>query len=268
MKFGKRYKMWLFCKIYLKGRNTCMDKRDEDTKKVYVYVDESGSITKTNISNNRYFVIAMLFTEEPEVVRRLFKKKISQLMRKNAKYKNMILSNKEIKGSDISETIKKQVYEHILKYASDKIEVGLIVLDNQYTKEKFIENHARTFNYMLQVYLDSCYRKHSKFMSGTGQMEFVVDEQNIATMAKYGLEEYLNQQLTICNQLCDTFVVRYTDSKNEKLVQLADFVANTFYRNIEKNNEESKANVGMWIPTLCNKDVFDFSKYHDIRLNL
>lgn len=87
-------------------------------------------------------------------------------------------------------------------------------------------------------------------------------------MAKYGLEEYLNQQLTICNQLCDTFTVQYTDSKNEKLVQLADFIANTFYRNIEKNNDESKGNVSMWLPTLCNNDVFDFSKSHDIQLNL
>ena len=52
-------------------------------KTVYVYVDESGSITKTNISNNRYFVIAMLFTEDPVAVRRLYKKRISQLMRKN-----------------------------------------------------------------------------------------------------------------------------------------------------------------------------------------
>lgn len=138
-----------------------MDERNESTKKVYVYVDESGSITKTNISNNRYFVIAMLFTEEPEVIRRLFKKKISQLMRKNVKYENMILSNKEIKGSDISENIKKQVYEHVLKHASDKIEVGLIV-----------------------------------------------------------------------------------------------------------NNDESKGNVSMWLPTLCNNDVFDFSKSHDIQLNL
>ena len=61
----------------------------DETKKertVYVYVDESGSITKTNISNNRYFVIAMLFTEDPVAVRRLYKKKISQLMRKSDTY--------------------------------------------------------------------------------------------------------------------------------------------------------------------------------------
>ena len=62
----------------------------ENVKTVYVYVDESGSITKTNISNNRYFVIAMLFTENPVAIRRLYKKKISQLMRKSDIYRNLI----------------------------------------------------------------------------------------------------------------------------------------------------------------------------------
>lgn len=237
-------------------------------KTLYVYVDESGSITKTNISNNRYFVIAMVFTDDPVKIRRLFKKKISQMMKKNEKYKDMIYSKKEIKGSDISETTKRNVYKHILENGSEKLELGLIVLDNEYTTDRFIENHARTFNYLIQTYLDSCFRNHSKFMKGHGKIQLIIDEQNIATGADYELCGYLNQQLTLKNPICDLFDVAYMDSKNEKLVQLADFVANTFYRNIEKNNQESKETVGMWIHTLCNGDVFDFSDSHDISLNL
>ena len=57
----------------------------QEEKTLYVYVDESGSITKTNISNNRYFVIAMIFTDDPMVIRRLYKKKVSQI------WKNRIL---------------------------------------------------------------------------------------------------------------------------------------------------------------------------------
>lgn len=239
-----------------------------EEKTLYVYVDESGSITKTNISNNRYFVIAMIFTDNPIAIRRLFKSKISQMMKKNDKYKDMIQLKKEIKGSDISETTKKNLYQHILEHGSDKLELGLIVLDNEYTTDKFIENHARSFNYMIQTYLDSCFRNHSKYMKGYGKIEFIIDEQNIATGAEYELCGYLNQQLTLKNPICDLFEVTYTDSKNEKLVQLSDFVANTFYRNIEKKNKESKETVGMWMHTLCNGDVFDFSESHDITLNL
>ena len=240
--------------------------RNDNT--IYVYVDESGSITKTNISNNRYFVIAMLFTTDPVSVRRLYKNMISKLMRKNDKYRDMIKMSREIKGSDISETTKEPVYQHIVNHASDEMELGIIVLDNQYSSERFIENHARSFNYMIQTYLDSCFRRHSRFMTAKGRMEFVIDEQNVATGAKYDLGGYLNQQLTLRNPICDRFEVSYTDSKNEKLVQLADYLANTFYRNIEKRNEESRQNVFLWKPLLCNGDIFDFSDAHDIVLNL
>jgi hypothetical protein len=245
-----------------------MENGIDNQKTIYVYVDESGSITKTNISNNRYFVIAMIFTDDPVAVRRLYKNRISKMMRKNDKYKDMIISKKEIKGSDISETTKRDVYNHICKHVLDKMELGIIVLDNNYTTDRFIENHARSFNYMIQTYLDSYYRKHSRYMTGKGKIEFIIDEQNIATGAKYDLSGYLNQQLTLKNPLCDIFNVEYTDSKNEKLVQLADFVANSFYRNIEKKNMESRENVNMWIPMLCNGDIFDFSESHDIVLNL
>ena len=78
-------------------------------------------------------------------------------------------------------------------------------------------------------------------MKGYGKIEFIVDEQNIATGADYELCGYLNQQLTLKNPICDLFDVTYMDSKNEKLIQLSDFVANTFYRNIEKKNQESNS---------------------------
>ena len=105
-------------------------------------------------------------------------------------------------------------------------------------------------------------------MTGAGNIDILLDEQNVATGAKYDLEEYLNQQLTIKNPICDKFSASYTDSKNEKLVQLADFVANTFYRNIEKKDRDSAESVKEWINTLCGEDIFDFSEAHDIKLNI
>ena len=235
---------------------------------IYVFVDESGSITKVDIDNHRYFVLAMVFTNDPVAIRRLYKKKISQMMRKNDTYKDMVISSKEIKGSDISETTKKAVYDHIFNHGEGKIEIGLIVLDNEYANDKFIENHPRAINYMIQLYLDCYYRKHSQFMSGSGQMHFIIDEQNIATNAKYTLEGYLNQQLSLMNPICNQFSVKYVDSKEEKLVQLADFIANSFYRNIAKKNNESKPNINMMMPFLCNRDIFDFSESHDINVHL
>lgn len=201
-------------------------------------------------------------------MRRRFKKKISQLMKRKEKYRNDIIQNREIKGIDISETTKNTIYSAIFISEDNSFEIGVIVLDNKYTTDKFIENHARTFNYMIQVYFNSCFRLHSRFKNVVEKMSLIIDEQNVATGAKYNLEGYLNQQLTIQKPLCDAFIVKYVDSKNEKLVQLADFIANTFYRNIEKRNRESIENVKILLPFLCSEDIFDFSETRDIRLNL
>ena len=49
-----------------------------------VFVDESGSITKTSVSNNRYFIIALLFTRDSDRLKRHYRKGISALIKKKA----------------------------------------------------------------------------------------------------------------------------------------------------------------------------------------
>lgn len=81
------------------------------------------------------------------------------MIKNNSKRKEELILNKEIKGSDLSEKEKIKIYHHILAHCSDKIELGVIVLDNNYTNDKFIENHARTliiwFKFILTVVLES-----------------------------------------------------------------------------------------------------------------
>ena len=43
-----------------------MDKEKFDLS---VFIDESGSITKTNISHNKYFIIAVLFTRKRNILK-------------------------------------------------------------------------------------------------------------------------------------------------------------------------------------------------------
>ena len=79
-----------------------------------VFIDESGSITKTDISHNQYFIIAILFTRNSEKIKTQFRRCISKLI-KNEKFKNILSKNGEIKGSEVSETKKKPIYDRILE---------------------------------------------------------------------------------------------------------------------------------------------------------
>ena len=232
-----------------------------------VFVDESGSITKTDIAHNRFFIIAILFTRDSIRLKRYFRKGIANLI-KTEKYKAIYEKNGEIKGSEVSETKKKEIYDRIIRNCKGDFELGIIVLDNNYTTETFIKNHARTFNYVFQTYLDNLFRNYSNYANDTDTMHIILDEQNISTDAKYMLDGYLNQQLTIINPLCDRFEAKYADSKNHPLLQLIDFISNTYYRNLEKHIEESVENAVMLLDCVCGKRLFDFSVQHDIRVYL
>lgn len=239
-----------------------------DEKKILTaYIDESGSITKKDVKHNKYFIIAILFTRETKRVKRYFKKGIASLMQ-NKKYAKLMNRNGEIKGSEVSETKKYKIYDRIVRNCKYDFEIGIIVLDNNYTTEQFIENHARTFNYITQVFFDNSFRNCSRYKNTVSKMNLIIDEQNIATDAKYTLDGYLNQHLTIINPLCDEFNVSYSDSRNHPLIQLIDFISNTFYRNIEKHDETSIENIKLLQTILCSGRIFDFSTEHDTKLFL
>lgn len=231
------------------------------------FIDESGSITKTDIEHHKYFVIAILFTRNSIKLKRYFRKGISWLI-KSKKYRNLLLANGEIKGSEVSETKKKHIYERIVNNCKEDFEIGIIVLNNSYTTKEFIKNHARTFNYLIQVFLDNLFRRNSEYRGSIGDMHMIIDEQNIATDAEYTLDGYLNQQLTVFNPLCNHFDVMYSDSKNHLLIQLIDFISNTFYRNLEKHDRTSIQNINLLMDNLCGCKIFDFSTEHDTKLFL
>lgn len=232
-----------------------------------VFIDESGSITKTNVRNNKYFIVAMLFTKNSAKLKRYFKKGLAKLLKKK-RYKEILDRNGEIKGSDISETQKYDIYSRIIRNCKDDFELGVIVLDNDYTTTDFIKNHARSFNYIIQLYLSNRFRWHSIFKDDIRDIKMIIDEQNIATDATYTLEGYLNQHLTLLNSLCNHFDVDYVDSKNHIMIQLIDFISNTFYRNLAKNDLTSIQNVNLLVNNLCGGRIFDFSTDHDTELLL
>ena len=54
--------------------------------------------------------------------------------------------------------------------------------------------------------------------------------------------------------------VSYFNSKNEQLIQLADFVANTALRALNHGSEEAKENLELLTPLLTGGKVLEFKK--------
>lgn len=223
---------------------------------INVFIDESGSIKKGDLNSPDFFVIGMAFTNNEKHIKKVFtKKRLKQLTESEVKE---LQETREIKGSRMSEVRKAPIYKALVEKCADDLEIGIIVLDLKAAEGRLKQSSSRAFNFLIARYLSKYYRIHSNF-SGANCIRLFVDERNVATGAKFTLEEYLNTEYNIEDPICEENIsVQYLDSKNRNLIQLADFLANTFYRAYKKSDKDARLNVELLAPLLCNGKVFFF----------
>ena len=229
-------------------------------EEISVFIDESGVIQKGELDAPDFFVIGMAFTSNEKLVKKVFtKRRLKQLTK--AELEELRLT-KEIKGSHMSETRKAPIYEALVEKCAEELELGIVVLDLKAAESRLKQSSSRAFNFLIARYLSKYYKSRSKFY-GAKQLSLFVDERNVATGAKFTLGEYLNTEYNIEDTICDgEIAVHYLDSKKRNLIQLADFLANTFYRAYKKNDPAAKANIEVLRPLLCNQKEFFFPLAH------
>lgn len=229
-------------------------------KDVTVFVDESGTIKKNELDKDDYFVITLLFIENSNIdyVKKIYKKNRLKIVKKNQELYEYLRNNKEIKGSQLSEKEKNYIYKSIIDKCSDKFELGLIILNNRQTQKKFRSNSSRVFNYLIKTYLDSYFKKYSKYKN-LNSLNFIIDERNVVTESTHTLKEYLNTELNILSNFSNTDItVSYNDSKNFLLLQMADFISNTLFRKYQKKDINAQNNEKILLDFTCKNDIFKF----------
>lgn len=228
----------------------------EEKKRLVAFIDESGSISKGKIHQPDFFIIACIFTTNERQLNKVFKRERRKVL---TEYQlNMLASKKEIKGSDMTEEAKKKMYTTIVQKCAHLFEIGIIVLDNQKATERLRKVSSRTFNYILEKYLNEYYRHHSHFQY-FDEIFLHIDERNVSTRNRDTLEEFLNTVINIDSPLCtDDIKVSYHDSRSYLMLQFADFVSNTFYRYFMRSTEESHESVKILLPVLCKQTPYFF----------
>lgn len=229
--------------------------------KINIYVDESGIIAKHPEKSPRYFVIALVFVREDDriAVERLYKRETLKLI-KRPSHRAEFRQKHELKGSDLTEVEKSALYRKLVGKYSDKVELGIIVLDNQSASEQLREVPARGFNFLIKEYLLHWFFSHSRFKDEKDlELNFLIDERNVATKAKATLKEYLNTELGIEHELISKDVkVAYCDSKGFYLIRLADFIANSVFRMTNKSDQSCSSNRAAIEALCCHGGFFWF----------
>ena len=230
---------------------------------VVVFVDESGIIPKHKSKKTNYFIITLLFVREENIaiVKNSFKKYRLQIAKRKQELYDELVNNKEIKGSSMSENEKNIIYDKLIQKCGDKFELGIIILNNHKATAKFRSNSSRAFNFLIKMYMQNVFVKSQLFID-LDKLTFIIDERNVATESKFTLQEYLNIELNLTEHYCnDEIEVHYYDSKKFILLQMADFISNTFYRKWQKHFKVN-GNIRLLLKQTVSGDVFKFPNMH------
>ena len=187
--------------------------------RLYVYLDESGSIHKN--SNTKYFAVGGYFTLEKYRLKiTSLYKKINKLVKKERN----ISIDKEIKSYDYL-TKEKQ-----LIFSSMENIPGFYGFSKVFDKEKMqkgIVDSNIFYNYAVKlIFSDIIFPLLKNYTDEQIEIKLLCDNRNIRVGDLKNLENYLNTEFCLNN--C-AFSVGYYDSKTNFGIQLADLIVNTFY---------------------------------------
>ena len=171
-----------------------------------LFVDESGNLG----TKDRYFVLAMFAPQRP--------KRIINFMRKFCARHNL----PEIKASKLSVPLKQEIFNKLCS-ANDYV-ISYIVVDKWHIdNKKLFEDKNVLYNYLFSFLVKKTIR------SAQEDLNFLLDNHSTKVKSINSLADYI--KLKACTQFdCQYNIdLAYTDSKNSKIVQAADVIANAIW---------------------------------------
>ena len=197
------------------------------------YLDESGSINSTSDSHKRWFVVSMVYFPDIEKAKRCFKRFVSSRMDKLKecpKADRMFADGKfrELKGAALTPELKLDFINYFCR--NGLLEIYYIKFDNQKAGTRFKLNCARVFNYLLKLTFQTM--QNRSLVPASSDIFLQIDERNVRTDSRAELAGYLTTELCIADSYYNSFDVHYYDSTNNKLVQVADVLANILYSSL------------------------------------
>ena len=188
--------------------------------KIYVYLDESGSIHKN--SKTKYFAVGgyFVFLKDKSKVTSFYKR-----INKSIKDSRNIPLNKEIKSYNMTDEEKIKIFNKIQDV--DTFYGCVKIFEKASMKKEIIESNI-FFNYAVKILFKDCIIPLLNLNQINGDIDFIVsiDNRNIRIGDLNNLETYLKTEFCLENL---NFKITYYDSATNFGVQLADLIVNTFY---------------------------------------
>ena len=188
--------------------------------KIYVYLDESGSIHKN--SHTKYFAVGgyFAFGKDKNKITSLYKR----LNKKIKDEKNLPLET-EVKSYDMTQEEKINIFSKIQDI--DTFYGCVKIFEKGVMKKEIVESNI-FFNYAVKLLFKDCIVPLLNLAQIQDNIEFIlsIDNRNIRVGDLNNLETYLKTEFCLENF---DFKITYYDSATNYGIQLADLIVNTFY---------------------------------------
>lgn len=212
---------------------------------ISLYVDESGSMTTDYSSNQPYFVIAIVRSMDSKELKSSYKRYVkSHFTRlldadKRSRNSRMFRDGKfiELKGSQFTPELKLDFLEYFCY--GNMLEIYYVIIDNRRVRPRFYNNTARAFNYVIKNLIISLMKRR---IIPDDDIYIQLDERNERTETKHFLENYLRTELCDSPLFSHDIHVRYFDSAQNHLIQIADVFANIMYSELRTNTYTDEIN--------------------------
>ncbi|EAE8567859.1 DUF3800 domain-containing protein [Listeria monocytogenes] len=196
-----------------------------------LYVDESGSITSSMIHRNRFFVLVAIETDFPEKVKRVFRTTKKNFINAHPDY-GFDLKN-EIKGSEMPAEMKKWFFQDLGKKTD--IKIHYMIFDNFKAELRLRKKPSITFNYLIYLKLCSLIN-----WEPVDSLNINLDNRNCSVYNLNSLCDYLEIQFVAKHGLVNNVTVKYHESSDNELIQIADIFANTLFRMCKYSNAKKE----------------------------
>ena len=208
--------------------------------KTYIVLDESGAM---HLKNERYFVIAGFITRELHKVTSAHKNIEEQVkIRKGIPIKKKT----ELKSSSLTYS-QQSLFLNELYSISDVVPIAIVIDKDNLTKFDASENVA--YNFFVKTLLKYLFKCNVPILQ-TNDIELRLDNRNTSVKHLKDLETFLQWEFELMDL---EFKVKYLDSKDNRDIQMADYVANLIWKKYNKNKEDLSRRIIQYNKTCISK---------------
>lgn len=193
--------------------------------KTYIVLDESGAM---HLHDQRYFVIGGFITQELHKVTSAHKRIEKYVKQRKHIPKEMKI---ELKSFRINDSQQSLFLNELYNISSV---IPCIIVIDKYNLKKFGASENVAYNFFVKNLLNYLFNCNIDVMKTT-EIELRVDNRNTSVKTLKDLETFLQWEFDSLNL---NITVKYLDSKDNRDIQMADYVANMFWKKYNLSNEK------------------------------